>query len=132
MVASARRAHVWPYPASRATAPVRPLTATGLKAKVPKLPSPRCPDSPNPQHLAVPSVRRAHANSSPATTCAAVVMPLTGSRTEELLSVPLPCCPYWFRPVHWAVPSGGRTQVYSPPAETPVGVMAPLAANCCV
>src|SRR3989449_5847636 len=133
IVPSPRSAHACPYPLATATAPVSPLTATGDGAKVPKVPSPRCPDSPSPQHLTVPSPRSAHANSSPAATRVAVVRPLTATRTEESLRVPLPSCPNWFRPTHCAVPSGRSTQVYCPPAETAaVGARAPLAVNCCV
>ena len=36
----------------------------------------------------------------------AVVMPLTGTSTEESVQLPSPSCPNWFRPVHCAVPSG--------------------------
>jgi hypothetical protein len=104
---------------------VRLFTATGVSAKVPKPPSPRCPDSPNPQHLAVPSARSAHANSSPAVTRVAVVMPLTVRSTEKSVHEPSPSCPNWFRPVHFAVPSERRTHVYSPPAETAVRVTVP-------
>src|SRR3989442_7389689 len=100
IVPSPRSAQACPYPLATATAPVSPLTATGDGAKVPKVPSPRCPDSPSPQHLTVPSPSSAHANSSPAATRVAVVRPLTATRTKESTRVPLPSCPNWFRPTH--------------------------------
>ena len=56
----------------------------------------------------------------------AVVMPLTGPSTEELVQLPLPSCPNWFRPVHCTVPLERRTHVYSPPADTPVRVTPPV------
>src|SRR3954467_1294328 len=91
-------AQVCPEPAARPTAPVSPFTATGVSAKVPKLPSPRCPDSPKPQHFAVPFDSSAHANSSPAVTRVAVEMPLTGTSTDQSLQLPSPSCPNWFLP----------------------------------
>src|SRR3989442_3737851 len=118
IVPSPRSAQACPYPLATATAPVSPLTATGEGAKVPKVPSPRCPDSPSPQHLTVPSPRSAHPHSSPAATRVAAVRPLTATRTKESSRVPLPSCPNWISPTHCAVPSGRSTQVYCPPAET--------------
>src|SRR5206468_11612820 len=99
-----------------------------------KVPSPRCPESPAPQHLTVLSPSSAHACSAPATTRVAVVRPLTATGTEELVKVPssLPSCPNWSRPVHCAVPSERRTQLKNAPADTAVGVPAPLAVHCCV
>src|SRR6185295_5361858 len=96
--------------------------ATGTSAWVEKLPSPRCPDSPRPQHAAVPFASSAHANSSPAVTCVAVVMPLTDTSSEESVKLPSPSCPNWFRPVHCTVPLERPTHVYSPPDDTAVRV----------
>src|SRR5216117_507677 len=129
---SPRSAQACSYPPLTTTAPVIPTTATGTVEILSKVPSPRCPELPSPQHLAVLSPRSAHANSSPVATWLTVVRPLTATRTEESSKVPLPSCPNWLCPTHCTVPSGRRTQVYSPPAETPVGVRAPLAVNRCV
>src|SRR6266566_9769393 len=125
-----------------ARAPVRgvplPPTATGLGREVLKFPSPRCPESPTPQHFTVPSPRSAHVCPSPLTTFGVAVLRLltgrVGSRTERLSKVPSPSCPNQFCPTHWSVsvPSGRRTQVWYPPADTVVGVTAPPAVNCCV
>src|SRR5207244_12420236 len=104
-------------PPLRAMAPVIPTTATGTVEILSKVPSPRCPELPSPQHLTVLSPRSAHANSSPAAAWIAVVRPLTATRTEESSRVPSPSCPNWLCPTHCTVPPGRRTQVYSPPAE---------------
>src|SRR2546430_17181958 len=111
-----------------------PTTATGTVAMLLKVPSPRCPESPTPQHCTVPSPSSAHVCASPVTTPVAVVRPLTATGTEELVKFPspLPSCPKLFRPQHCTVPSGRRIHVCRPPAATAVGVRAPLAGNCCV
>src|SRR5438046_2259977 len=99
-----------------------------------KVPSPRCPESPTPQHCTVPSPRSAHVWASPVTTRVAVVRPLTATGTEELVKLPspLPSCPKLFRPQHCTVPSGSRMHVCNPPAARAVGATVPLAVNCCV
>src|SRR5438552_10866751 len=99
-----------------------------------KVPSPRCPESPTPQHCTVPSPRSAHVWASPVTTRVAVVRPLTATGTEELVKLPspLPSCPKLFRPQHCTVPSGSRIHVCKPPAARAVGATVPLAVNCCV
>src|SRR5437879_1791850 len=132
IVWSPRSAQACSYPPLTAMAPVIPITATGTVEILSKVPSPRCPELPSPQHLAVLSPRSTHANSSPAATWIAVVRPLTETRTEESSRVPSPSCPNWLCPTHCTVPSGRRTQVYSPPAEAAMGVLAPFAVNCCV
>jgi hypothetical protein len=130
IVPSASRVQAWLYPAATETAFEMPLTATGTREIWSNVPSPRCPFSPNPQQLTVPSVSSAHPNSSPAATRVIVVKPLTGVSVDESDQVPLASCPNWLRPAHSAVPSDRRTQEYSPPDETPVGTTAPLAVNC--
>src|SRR5436309_3217247 len=124
-----------------ARAPVRgvPLTptVTGLGWEGLKFPSPRCPESPTPQHFTVPSPRSAHVCPSPLTTFGVAVLRLltgrVGSRRERLSKVPSPSCPNQFCPKHCSVPSGGRCrQVWYPPADTASGVTAPPAVNCCV
>src|SRR3954453_1502155 len=106
-----------------------PLTAPGTGENCVNVPSPRCPDSPTPQHVTVPPPSSAHPNSSPATTRVTSVR-LVAASTAELFNVPSACCPNWFRPTHRAVPSVSVAHVYSPPAETLVGVTAPAAVNC--
>src|SRR5438309_915691 len=110
-----------------------PTTATGTEEMLLKVPSPRCPESPTPQHCTVPSPSSAHVCESPVTTLVAVVRSLTGTGTEELVKLPspLPSCPKLFCPQHCTVPSGRRIHVCNPPAATAVGVRAPLAVNCC-
>src|SRR2546428_142534 len=133
-VPSPRCAQRW-YPlGAAATAPVsRPTAAGGVEVLL-KVPSPRCPESPTPQHCTVPSPRSAHVWASPVTTRVAVVRPLTATGTEELLKLPspLPSCPKLFRPQHCTVPSGSRIHVCNPPAARAVGATVPLAVNCCV
>src|SRR5256885_8112757 len=99
-----------------------------------KVPSPRCPESPTPQHCTVPSPSSAHVWESPVTTRVAVVRPLTATGTEESARFPspLPSCPKLFRPQHCTVPSGRRIHAWNPPPATAVGVRAPFAVNCCV
>src|SRR6266403_1697860 len=118
----------------RCPAPSMPTTATGTEEMLLKVPSPRCPESPTPQHCTVPSPGSAHVWASPVTTRVAVVRPLTATGTEELLKLPspLPSCPKLFRPQHCTVPSGSRIHVCNPPAARAVGATAPLAVNCCV
>src|SRR5206468_9381387 len=72
-----------------------PTTATGTVEMLLKVPSPRCPESPTPQHCTVPSPSSAHVCASPVTTLVAVVRPLTVTGTEELVRFPspLPSCP---------------------------------------
>src|SRR3989441_213819 len=134
MIRRPPRSTLFPYTTLFRSAPLLPTTATGTVELLLKVPSPRCPESPAPQHLTVLSSRSAHACSAPVTTRVAVVRPLTATGTEELVKVPspLPSCPNWFRPVHCAVPSERRTQLKNAPADTAVGVRAPLAVNCCV
>src|SRR5947208_9473976 len=119
---------------ARAVTPGPRLTAAELGGEVLKFPSPRCPESPSPQHFTVPSPRSAHVCPSPVTSLVAVRPPTgrVGSRTERLSKVPSPSCPNQFCPTHWSVPSGRRTQVWYPPADSTVGATAPLAVNCCV
>src|SRR5207253_1544116 len=74
-VPSPRSAQVWNPPVTTVTAPVKTapvlsLTGTGEGLKLSKVPSPRCPESPKPQHRTVPSLRSAHACSAPVTTLA--------------------------------------------------------------
>src|SRR3989442_3653854 len=111
-----------------------PTTATGTEEMLLKVPSPRCPESPTPQHCTVPSPSSAHVCASPVTTPVAVVRPLTATGTEELVRFPspLPSCPKLFRPQHCTVPSGRRIHVCRPPAATAVGVRAPPAVDCSV
>src|SRR5437899_2298789 len=118
----------------RCPAPSIPTTATGTVEMLLKVPSPRCPESPTPQHCTVPSPSSAHECASPLTTLVALVRSLTGTGTEELVKLPspLPSCPKLFRPQHCTVPSGRRIHVCKPPAATAVGVRAPLAVNCWV
>src|SRR3989442_9080973 len=99
-----------------------------------KVPSPRCPESPTPQHCTVPSPSSAHVCESPVTTRVAVVRPLTATGTEESARFPspLPSCPKLFRPQHCTVPSGRRIHAWNPPPATAVGGRAPPAVNCCV
>src|SRR2546427_10653241 len=110
-----------------------PTTATSTVEMLLKVPSPRCPESPTPQHCTVPSPSSAHVCASPVTTPVAVVRPLTATGTEELVKFPspLPSCPKLFRPQHCTVPSGRRIHVCNPPAATAVGARGPRAAKGC-
>ena len=121
-----RRAHRWPYPVARATAPLRPFTYGSLSgmSKVRRA----LPRRTQPQHRAVPS-KGAHPYSSPAATRVAVVMPVTGSERRSCRG---PIAVHELvPPVHCAVPSGRRTGVFAA-RSNPGRCDGPLAVNCCV
>ena len=59
IVASARSAHAWSYPAAQRRRVREALNGQPASARTgSNVPSPRCPFSPSPQHIAVPSVLR--------------------------------------------------------------------------
>src|SRR5437016_12277924 len=101
-----------------------PTTATGTVEMLLKVPSPRCPESPTPQHCTVPPPSSAHVCASPVTTLLAVVGPLppTGTEAAGQFPSPRPICPNLFRPRPSTRPSGRRLQGCTPAAATQVGV----------
>src|SRR5437879_2842307 len=109
MLPTARAAHECDAPATVATTPVRPLTATGVEVFA-VVPLPNCPDGFAPQHFMEPSANCAHECASPARTATPPAetvstpeRPVTLTGMDELVVPPFPNWPELLAPQHVTV-----------------------------
>src|ERR1700689_5346733 len=117
-------------PAETPTAPVSPLTATGLSLKPPLVPSPRIPSSFAPQSMAVPLASSATPCCSPAEMAITSRKPLTATGSSNLLAVaPLPSCPRASAPQAMTVAPLSSARLKEPPAEIVLTPLKPCTAT---
>jgi hypothetical protein len=123
-------AHALSCPAEIVVNAWPPVTATGVDAMVPvpKRPSPRPPNSPEPQQYVAPDESKLHVWYAPGLTLAylpGVPFVLTATGTLRFVVVPSPTWPFAFNPQHKVAPAAVCPQVCQPPAVTDVNVAVP-------